>query len=313
VRTGVLWLAGAEDGMEADSRATLSALSIPVERLSPQELMARWPQISTDGLAWALYEPEGGALMARRATAAAARDFTDAGGRFRHAAVGPPQATAESRLGRIALSDGSVLEADVFVFAAGPWLAALLPDVVGSQRLAVTRQEVVYLSPPAGDARFDAGNLPIWVEYAAAFYGIPSIEGRGMKFAPDRPGPIIDPEHLERRPTDEALAAAHDYARLRFPALAGSPVNESRVCQYESTADSHFIIDRHPAWEDAWVVGGGSGHGFKHGPAIGEYAAALVTADEAIAAELAPPDDRFRLADRAPAGAGLRTAAAERG
>jgi glycine/D-amino acid oxidase-like deaminating enzyme len=313
VRTGVLWLAGDEEGMEADSLATLSGLGTPAERLSTDELAARWPQISTDGLAWAMYEPDAGALMARRATAAVARDFTDAGGRFQRSAVAPPTATAESRLGRVRLSDGSVLEADAFVFAAGPWLATLLPDVVGGERLAVTRQEVVYLAPPAGDAAFDAGNLPIWIEYAAEFYGIPSIEGRGMKFAPDRTGPIVDPERLERRPSDEALAAAHDYARRRFPRLADRPVNESRVCQYESTPDSHFIIDRHPTWEDAWVVGGGSGHGFKHGPAIGQYAAAVVTRDEASARELAPPDDRFRLRDRTPAGAGLRTAAAERG
>ncbi len=313
VRTGVLWLAGNEDGMEADSLATLSALEIPAERLTLDELAARWPQIRADGLAWALYELEGVALMARRATAAVARDFTDAGGRFMRAAAAPPEGIGESRLGRLRLSDGSDLEADAFVFAAGPWLATLLPDVVGGARLAVTRQEVAYLSPPSGDARFDAGSLPTWVEYAAAFYGIPSIEGRGMKFAPDRPGPIVDPERLERRPSDEALAAVHDYARIRFPALADRPVNESRMCQYESTADSHFIIDRHPAWDDAWVVGGGSGHAFKHGPAIGQYAAALVTGDGATAEQLAPPDGRFRLGDRAPAGAGLRTAAAERG
>jgi glycine/D-amino acid oxidase-like deaminating enzyme len=254
--------------------------------------------------------------MARRATATVARDFTGAGGRFTRAAVAAPGAAGGaggSRLGRVRLSDGTVLEADAFVFAAGPWLATLLPDVLGERRLAVTRQEVVYLSTPAGDARFDAGNLPTWVEYGAAFYGLPSIEGRGMKFAPDRPGPIVDPERLERRPTEEALAAVHDFARVRFPALADRPVNESRVCQYESTPDSQFIIDRHPAWEDAWVVGGGSGHGFKHGPAIGEYAAALVTGAAATASELAPPDERFRLGERAAAGAGLRTAAAERG
>jgi glycine/D-amino acid oxidase-like deaminating enzyme len=313
VQTGVLWLAAAPDGMEADSLETLTRLDIPAERLSLADLSARWPQLGIDGLAWALFEPEGGALMARRATAAIARDVTDAGGRYVRATVARPQGADGGRLGRVRLSDGSTLEADAFVFAAGPWLATLLPDVAGGGRLAVTRQEVVYVSPPAGDARFDAGSLPTWVEYGAAFYGLPSIEGRGMKFAPDRPGPIVDPERLERRPSDEAVAAVHEFARLRFPAMAERPVNESRVCQYESTPDSHFIIDRHPAWEDAWVVGGGSGHGFKHGPAIGRYAAALVTGDASTAGELGPPDERFRLGERAAAGAGLRTAAAERG
>jgi glycine/D-amino acid oxidase-like deaminating enzyme len=312
VRTGVLWLANDEAGVEADSLATLARLGITAERLSLADLQERWPQVGTDGLAWALYEPEGGALMARRATAAAARDFVNAGGRQLRARVQQPAARTGSRLGAIRLSDGTTLEADAVIFAAGPWLATLLPDVLGNGRLAVTRQEVVYVSPPAGDARFDAGSLPTWIEYGAAFYGLPSIEGRGVKFAPDRPGPIVDPENLERRPSEEALTAVHDFARTRFPDLADRPVNESRVCQYESTPDSHFIIDRHPAWEDAWIIGGGSGHGFKHGPAIGQYAAALVAGDHE-AGQLGAPDDRFRLGKRAAAGAGLRTAAAERG
>jgi sarcosine oxidase len=48
------------------------------------------------------------------------------------------------------------------------------------------------------------------------------------------------------------------------------------VCQYENSPDEHFIIDHHPAAGNAWLVGGGSGHGFKHGPAVGELVAQLV-------------------------------------
>jgi len=62
----------------------------------------------------------------------------------------------------------------------------------------------------------------------------------------------------------------------RFPGLKDAPLLETRVCQYENTSSGDFLIDRHPAFDNVWLVGGGSGHGFKHGPALGEYVAARV-------------------------------------
>ena len=175
----------------------------------------------------------------------------------------------------------------------------------------MTRQEVVYVATPPGDDRFDAGTHPIWVEYGAAIYGLPSIEHRGFKVAPDTPGPIVDPDTQDRRLTDERVAVARAYLARRFPALADRPVAEGRVCQYETTPDTHFIIDRLPALGvlNAWVVGGGSGHGFKHGPVVGEYLSGLVTGQPV--ADLAPPDDRFAIRPRA-AGLGMRTGTASR-
>lgn len=313
VPTGVLWLARAEVGVEADSHATLAALGVPVERLSAVELASRWPQITADDLAWGLYEPEGGALMARRGVAAVARALEQEGGRYRRARLVRDGGAGSPPAAGVALSDGSALQADVVVFACGAWLAGLFPELLGDGQLLVTRQEVVYFSPPPGDGRFDAGSLPIWVDYAAAVYGLPSIEGRGLKAAPDRPGPPVDPDHQERLPSPAVVEAAREYVRRRFPDMAGRPVGEVRVCQYESTPDAHFIIDRLPVagQGDAWIVGGGSGHGYKHGPVIGEYLAALVTGDSPAASALAPPDDRFRLRQRVAAGIGLRTAGAE--
>ncbi|HEX7196342.1 MAG TPA: FAD-dependent oxidoreductase, partial [Candidatus Limnocylindria bacterium] len=200
---------------------------------------------------------------------------------------------------------GERVEADAVVFAAGPWLPKLLGPLAGLE-LSVPQQEVIYFATPPGDDRFDAANHPTWVDYDGAFYGLPSIERRGFKVAPDWPGPIVDPDRQERRVSDERVDAARAYLRRRFPALADQPVAEGRVCQYELTADTHFIIDRHPSMAGAWVVGGGSGHGFKHGPAVGEYLSALVMDDADPAADLAPPDERFALRRRELA-LGMRT------
>ncbi len=309
VPTGVTWFAHAADGFEAESLATLTRMAIPVERLEADAAAQRWPQISTEGIRWVLHEPEAVVLMARRATAALGELFVRDGGALQRGRVLPPQETdgADGRLRRLRTAEGGVLEADAFVLAAGPWLPRLVPALDG--QLAVTRQELVFFATPPGDARFEAGALPTWVDYDAAFYGLPSVEGRGVKVAPDWPGPVVDPDHEERRLSDERVEAARAFVRRRFPALADQPVAEGRICQYETTPDTHFVIDRDPRWSNAWVAGGGSGHGFKHGPVIGEYLSALVAGDEQAAAELAPPDDRFAMRPRV-AGRGMRTSAA---
>jgi sarcosine oxidase len=297
VPTGVLWLAHRDDGFEADSLRTLERLGIPAERLGADALRARFPQIRTDDIGWALHEPEAGVLLARRAVAAVAAAVADEGGEVR---IGLAQVEEAN-----VLVDGRPEPADAVVYAAGPWLPKLLGPIQGLE-LVVPQQEVIYFATPPGDSRFDAGSMPTWVEYDAAFYGLPSIEGRGAKVAPDWPGPFVDPDTQERRLSEERIDASRGYLRRRLPDLADRPVAEGRVCQYELTPDTHFVIDRHPTIDGAWIVGGGSGHGFKHAPVVGEYASALVTGQDV--GDLAPSDDRFTLRPRH-AGPGLRTAA----
>ena len=298
VPTGVLWFASRDDGFEAQSLATLERMGIPAQRLGGDEIARRWPQIAVDDVPWALHEPEAGVLMARRGVATVCRAFAAEGGEVR---IGRARVDGEL----VTVNDAPV-EADAIVFAAGAWLPKLLGAVPGLE-LTVPQQEIVYFATPPGDDRFDAARHPTWVDYDGAFYGIPSIEGRGFKIAPDWPGPIVDPDRQERRLSDERVELSRAYLARRFPSMAGQPVAEGRVCQYELTADTHFVIDRHPALPNAWIVGGGSGHGYKHGPALGEFLSALVLGDASAAAALAPPDERFALGPRA-AALGMRTA-----
>ena len=301
--TGVIWFAHRDDGFEADALRTLPSLGIPVERLAPEEVTRRFPGIGGDALAWALFEPEAGVLLARRGVALVVAEARRQGVDLRIGMVQPP-VDAGDRLGAVRLASGESLEADAFVFACGPWLPQLVPGAP----ITPTRQEVVFFAPPAGDDRFGAGPMPGWVDYDRAFYGLGSVEDRGFKCAPDSPGEVVDPGTQSRVLSEPWIEAARGFLRERFPALARQPVSEGRVCQYEATPDSHFLIDRHPTWSNAWVVGGGSGHGFKHGPVIGEYVAAQLVGNADLVAELGPPDLRFRFGPRdAAADAGLRT------
>jgi len=301
VPSGVLWFAQREDGFEAASELTLRRLGIPVERLTPGELSRQWPAIEAGDLAFGLHEPEAGALRARVGVRATIREVEGLGGTVRIDRVRPGRAQG-ARLVDVETDAGERISADAFVFAAGPWLPRLFPDLLGDL-ISVTKQDVVFLGPAPGDRRFESDRFPAWIDYDGAIYGIPSIDGRGPKVPPDAYGAPFDPDTADRLVDAASIATVRDYLAVRIPDLAGRPVVETRVCQYESTPDTHFIIDRHPDLDNVWLVGGGSGHAFKHGPEIGRYVAGLLDGD---APPNAPPDDRFSIGRDRRANAALR-------
>jgi glycine/D-amino acid oxidase-like deaminating enzyme len=285
---GVLWLAEDDDQYEKAALPILKAAGVAFEELSGAETARRYPQINSEGVRWAIFERDGGYLTARRACAAVLEAFLAEGGTYRQLAATPGR-TAGGELAGVGLSDGTTLTADRYVFACGPWLGRVFPDVIGD-RVRPTRQEVYFFGTPVGDQRFTETALPVWADHRTHFmYGIPGNEWRGFKVADDTRGPVFDPTNGERLPTPEALQAARDYTAFRFPGLRGAPLLEARVCQYENSSDEHFIIDRHPQAANAWLVGGGSGHGFKHGPAVGELVAGLALGEH-------EPVPDFRLA-----------------
>jgi glycine/D-amino acid oxidase-like deaminating enzyme len=268
--TGVLWLGRAGDRYTLDTLATLARLDVPHERLTPAEISARFPQFALDDDVWAILEPGSGALMARRAVQAVVREAVRAGVEYRAAAVAPPAGTG--RLKAIRAGDGSEVRAGAFIFACGSWLPKLFPALLG-RRIFPTRQEVFFFGAPPGDERFAPPRMPTWIDFGAEIYGLPDLEARGFKLAPDRHGGPIDPDLDERLVAAASVERVRAFLARRFPALASAPLVETRVCQYENTSNGDFLIDRHPDADNAWLVGGGSGHGFKHGPAVGEYVA----------------------------------------
>lgn len=288
VPSGVLWLWREENDYFRQSVSALARLGIPIERLSAAELVRRFPQFSSDDVAFATFEPGGGFLRARLATQTVEAQVAEGGGDVRIAAVTAPSDPGP-RLSRVALSAGGGIEAGAFVFACGPWLPEIFPGLLRG-RLVVTRQDVFYFGTPPGDARFSPPAMPAWCEYETEFYGIPAVNGSGFKLANNQGVAGFDPTGGERVAAPQNLEAARRYLARRFPDLAGAPLVETRVCQYERTPDSHLVIDRHPQYENVWIVGGGSGHGFKLGPALGEFLAGVVLSGDR---ERIPPELRL--------------------
>jgi sarcosine oxidase len=292
---GLAWFARRADGWEAASEATMRAQGIPVEHLTVEEGARLFPSFRGDDLEFVLYEPEAGVLRAQKAIQTlAVQAYTHGAKLVRGAAVpegdgvmvapgGAPSATSGAR------PSGALrerLDADVVVWACGGWLPQLFPALASVR---TTRQDLFFL-----DGGPEWKRAPGWVDYDGAVYGTGDLDDLGVKGAPDFEGPALGPDE-PLPPADPANERwIRDYCARRFPALAEAPLKGSTTCRYELSPDSHFLAAPHPEHPHVWLVGGGSGHGFKHGPAMAERMAGVLRGEE-------PPPERFKLGERAPA------------
>jgi sarcosine oxidase len=288
---GVLFFFQGEHPYATATMAAHKTMKLPTILLDRAAMVQKFPQMDFSDIALGLYEPKLGILMARRAVQTLVDRFVRDGGSYLQAQIKPPP--SGKALDALTTARGDKIRAERFVFACGPWLPKLFPDLVGS-RIFPTRQEIFFFAPPAGDMRFGAATQPGWADFNAGdlYYGCPDLEARGFKIAFDKHGPPIDPDKGDRIASAEGLADVRAYMARRFPAMAGAALVESRVCQYENSANGDLLIDRHPNWENAVIVGAGSGHGFKHGPEVGRYAAQL------LLGSLAKVEPRFSLASK---------------
>jgi sarcosine oxidase len=278
---GVLWFAHGEAGWEAESARTLGALGIPVERQDVADAARAFPSFAGRDLAWVLHEPEAGVLRAQLGVQTLARAAAARGARIIRGRATPDGA-------RVLLGD-EIFEGDRVVWSCGGWLSTLFGELV---QLRVTRQELCFF---AGGPGWE--HSPAWIDYDRAVYGTGDLDALGVKVAWDREGPPLDPDAPLPPGTPEIEALTRGYAAERFPALAQARLSGTKTCRYELTPDSHFIA---AVRDGVWLVGGGSGHGFKHGPAFAERIVAAWHGGE-------PLPERFGL-HRREHGTSLRTA-----
>lgn len=290
-RTGVLWLSNDAYTPTRQLLVVLRNNGIPCEELSAAEIARRYPQFSFAEVTWGVLEPESGLLMARRAVQTLVKESVQNGVEFIQQPVLPPRFLSGT-LNQVQTTGGASIAAGTFIFACGPWLPKLFPSLL-AERIWPTRQEIFFFGTPAGNESFRPPRMPVWLQHThpSLPYALPDIEGRGFKIGFDRHGPAFDPDTGPRTISEASIAELRAYLKENVPALHGAPIVETRVCQYENTSNGDFLIDRHPECENAWIAGGGSGHGFKHGPAVGEYIASRILQN-------APAEPRFSLAGK---------------
>jgi sarcosine oxidase len=289
-RTGVLWLSTDSDVYTKSMLEVFRRNHIRFQQLDGDALRRRYPDLKFDDVTWGLCEPESGLLMARRAVQLLVFQLEKSGVPCVHGHTLSPQGTGQLR--EIKTSTGEIISGRNFIFSCGPWLPKVFPELLNNL-VFPTRQEIFFLGPPPGDNSFRPPAMPVWLnhQHPEIPYALPDIEGHGYKIAFDRHGPAIDPDSEERVVSGDSIASLRSFLSKHVPRLAHAPILETRVCQYENTWNGDFLIDRHPAFENVWLVGGGSGHGFKHGPAVGAYVTDLVLRG-------ATPEKRFLLASK---------------
>jgi monomeric sarcosine oxidase len=285
--TGVITLGQPDDGHTLTGYETMRAAGLPVERLTPEECRARFPQFTPDSYAAITHNPTGGMLHASECLLALADRLRARGGALREGArVAHVEPRAGGDGGRVLLEDGSALIADRVIVTAGPWVHDVLPDL--ALPITATRQQVCYFAGlPAVD--FGVGAFPVFL-VGMEYYGFPLIGPGWFKVGCHTFGEGVDPN--AGYPPDEAeIAGVRDFLRRVIPAAAEAPLTQVDRCMYDVSPDEDFILDRHPGGAGIVIGSGFSGHGFKFGILIGELLAALARDEEPTI-----PLDRFRLA-----------------
>jgi sarcosine oxidase len=287
-QTGVLWLSDDADAYLKNVCSVLAQAGVKREELESGEIARRWPQLRFHDVTWGVLEPNSGLLLARDAVQSLVKELVAVGVDYFPFAANQP--AGNGRRATIKNMDGNTISAGTFIFCCGPWLPRIFPELLG-ERIFVSRQEVFFIGTEAGGVDFRSPKMPVWLHrtHAGLPYALPDIEGRGFKIAFDRHGERFDPDTGMRVVEESSIAQLREYLRQYIPQLERAPVIETRVCQYENTWNGDFLIDRHPQFENVWIAGGGSGHGFKHGPALGEYLSGRILHG-------APAEPRFSLA-----------------
>src|SRR5438270_1268808 len=269
-RTGVLWLSNNDDAYLKSLCSVLKQAGVEREELTTEEITRRWPQLQLHDVTWSVLEPQSGLLLAREAVQTLVKELVQSGVEYLPVAVEAP--SGHGKLAQIKTVLGESISAGTFIYCCGPWLPRIFPELL-AERIFVTRQEVFFLGTPAGSTDFRPPKMPVWLHrtHPGLPYALPDIGGRGFKIAFDRHGERFDPDTGMRVVPETSTDYLRSYLQQHIPQLQHAPVLETRVCQYENTWNGDFLIDRHPQFENVWIAGGGSGHGFKHGPAVGEY------------------------------------------
>ena len=244
---GVLWMARGQDPLTVSSTLeTLARLGVRHETARrARSSSAGGPQIDFGPVAWGIYEPDSGALMARRGGSGGGRGG-GARGRGRDRRRGGPAARRPRGGSRSSRSDdGRACPPTRSSSPADPGCRRCFRtcSAIGSFRRA--RRSSTSARPPETRGSRRRRCRSGWTSPRRSTACRPR-ERAASRSRPTGTGRPFDPDSGERRVTAAGVAAAREFVARRFPALRDAPLVASEVCQYENTSNGDFLIDRHP-------------------------------------------------------------------
>jgi glycine/D-amino acid oxidase-like deaminating enzyme len=270
----LVWLGSGADRPARIVAERLRAVGLTPEVIAGERLGELFPSIEAADLEFAVLEPHAAVIRAGAAVEALVARTLRAGARLELARAEPvPEAGAVR-------ADGRLLRADRVIWACGSWLGRLFPT---EAPVTPTWQDVLHWHSAAAWRE-----APAWFDPHEGVYGLPDVDGLGVKAATHLPGPALDLDRASRQVRADAVGAVSGYLRRRFPDLAGAPLLWGRVMHYEMTPDANFVIGARADDERSLIAGGGSGHGFKHAPAVGALVADVLEDRDVPPAMFAP-------------------------
>jgi len=276
-RTGALYAGTERTGLIAGTLASAQEYGLDVELIESNEVRNRFPLLHLLPDEVAVYERAAGAVFPEATVSAQLALARNAGAALR---FGTRVASWESSSNevRLLLGDGEELRARKLVLTVGPWFATIFREL--NIELEIERNVQVWFGPqsPAAFApdRFTAFALE---RDGRFFYGFPDY-GDGIKCAFHHSGNFTDPVSIDRTVAKREIEEVRSALAAYIPSAAGA-YRASSACMYALTPDHHFVIGPHPEFENVFLAGGFSGHGFKFVPVIGEILANLVCTGDA--------------------------------
>lgn len=254
--TGTLVLESGHGTWTKDTIASLEAERVPFRKLEPRDLAREFPLLQADKMHYALHLNTGGVLFAERVVSSLARHLAARGAKLD---ASTPVRDVDPARGRVVTDDGTVIDADLVIVAAGAWLPLLLPDF--GKRITPSRQVVVYLLPPPDIARaWQHHPLLLDIDPKAGFYMVPPREGTGLKVG-DHGFTLRGDPNRDREAIAAEAEATVGLCRQRLSRFDEYRVGTAKTCFYDVEPREQFIIEK--IGDKGWVMSGFSGHGFK--------------------------------------------------
>ncbi len=267
--TGLLLVEGEDENANRFNEAsyrTLLRMGLGAEQLEGEDLKERYPQFKTER---AFFDPHGGVLLASKALSAFAEQAKSRGVSFLQ---GQARTIRMDGRPQIETVTGETVRCQKLVVTVGPWSNSLLKPNL--PRIVPTRQQLIYFHPRTGIERFRPESCPVF--FTDKHYGLPAAGIEAVKVSAKELPERVDPETVNRSVDIQQVEACRDACRRFIPGLADGEVVQTKVCLYDMTENSDFVLDRDPENPGIVYGYGFSGHGFKFAPLIGKLLAELV-------------------------------------
>lgn len=273
-QTGLLLLGMKENPELKIIQATLSRQGVEHQCLSSEELKQRFPNIRLARGEVGLLEVSGGVLYADKALRALQDAIRQLGGIVHD---GEKVVEIKSGLPVMVKTTSRSYQAKSLIITAGPWTNRLLRPLGAELPLQTLRINVCYWQEKVPGSYSVSQAFPCFMGLGLSLaphhiYGLPSREYPGLMKVCYHHGNNADPEERDCPAAFSDIQDVHilsGFVRDHLPDLQPEPAVMEH-CMYTNTPDGHFVLDRHPKYDNIVIGAGFSGHGFKLSPVVGK-------------------------------------------